>query len=138
MSFRAVSLSFFAAVRCAPPDNKPLPVERDTCADGLWVGTRGGPRRVGAAADGGYWVDMGPARPFGTGIAGLGGAAFLGRAVSMGNPHLACLTDVDVDTLEVVSRDGEEIGEVGVMFDAAERMATYEDKNTDGGASVKK
>ena len=49
--------------------------------------------------------------------------------------------DVDVDTLEVVSRDGEEIGEVGVMFDAAERMATYEDKNTDGGAdgaSVKK
>ncbi len=48
--------------------------------------------------------------------------------------------DVDVDTLEVVSRDGEEIGEVGVMFDAAERMATYEDKSTDGGddrASVK-
>jgi uracil-DNA glycosylase len=25
----------FAAVRCAPPDNKPLPVERDTCAP--WV-----------------------------------------------------------------------------------------------------
>ena len=49
--------------------------------------------------------------------------------------------DVDVDTLEVVSRDGEEIGEVGVMFDAAERMATYEDKSSDGGddrASVKK
>ena len=49
--------------------------------------------------------------------------------------------DVDVDTLEVVSRDGEEIGEVGVMFDAAERMATYEDKSTDDGAadaSVKK
>ena len=37
--------------------------------------------------------------------------------------------------------DGEEIGEVGVMFDAAERMATYEDKNADDGAadvSVKK
>ena len=78
-------------------------VERDTCADGLWVGTRGGPRRVGAAADGGYWVDMGPARPFGTGTAGLGGAAFPGRAVSMGNPHLACLTDVDVDTLDLTT-----------------------------------
>lgn len=34
----------------------------------------------------------------------------------------------DVDTLEAVTRDGEEIGEVGVMFDAAERMATFEEK----------
>jgi uracil-DNA glycosylase family 4 len=25
----------FAAVRCAPPDNKPLPIERDTCAPWL-------------------------------------------------------------------------------------------------------
>jgi diaminopimelate epimerase len=76
-------------------------VARDACADGIWVGTRGGPRRVGAAADGGYWVDMGPARPFGAGTAELGGAVFPGRAVSMGNPHLACLTDVDVDTLDL-------------------------------------
>jgi uracil-DNA glycosylase len=29
-------LRIFAAVRCAPPDNKPTPVERDTCAP--WVG----------------------------------------------------------------------------------------------------
>nr|WP_308208624.1 uracil-DNA glycosylase [Actinoplanes aksuensis] len=28
-------LRIFAAVRCAPPDNKPLPIERDTCAP--WV-----------------------------------------------------------------------------------------------------
>ena len=28
-------LRVFAAVRCAPPDNKPLPVERDTCAPWL-------------------------------------------------------------------------------------------------------
>ena len=72
-------------------------------ADGLWVGTRGGPRRVGAAADGGYWVDMGPARPFGAGTAELGDVAFPGRAISMGNPHLACLTDVDVDTLDLTT-----------------------------------
>ena len=78
-------------------------VARDACADGIWVGTRGGPRRVGAAADGGYWVDMGPARPFGAGTAELGGTAFPGRAVSMGNPHLACLTDVDVDTLDLTT-----------------------------------
>ena len=40
-------------------------LDRSACADGVLVGTRGGPRRVGAAAGGGYWVDMGPARPFG-------------------------------------------------------------------------
>jgi len=28
-------LRIFSAVRCAPPDNKPLPVERDTCAPWL-------------------------------------------------------------------------------------------------------
>ena len=78
-------------------------VERSACADGIWVGTRGGPRRVGAAADGAYWVDMGPARPFGTGAAALGGTSFPGRAVSMGNPHLAVLTDVDVATLDLTS-----------------------------------
>ncbi|MGY1635903.1 diaminopimelate epimerase [Geodermatophilus sp. SYSU D00742] len=78
-------------------------VDRAACAGGVWVGTRGGPRRVGAAPDGGYWVDMGPARPFGHGEAVLDGAAFPGRAVSMGNPHLACLTDVDVDTLDLTA-----------------------------------
>ncbi len=41
--------------------------------------------------------------------------------------------DVDVDTLDAVTREGEEIGEVGVMFDAAERMATYESKKADEG-----
>ncbi|MGY2067420.1 diaminopimelate epimerase [Blastococcus sp. SYSU DS0619] len=76
-------------------------VDRTACADGLLVGTRGGPRRVGAAADGGYWVDMGPARPFGEGEARLDGSVFRGTAVSMGNPHLACLTDVPVDTLDL-------------------------------------
>lgn len=76
-------------------------LDRAACADGVLVGTRGGPRRVGAAADGGYWVDMGPAREFGQGAAELDGHVFLGRAVSLGNPHLAALTDVDVDTLDL-------------------------------------
>jgi uracil-DNA glycosylase family 4 len=30
-----INTRMFAAVRCAPPDNKPLPVERDTCAPWL-------------------------------------------------------------------------------------------------------
>ncbi len=76
-------------------------LDRSACADGVLVGTRGGPRRVGAAADGGYWVDMGPAREFGHGTAELDGHVFSGRAVSMGNPHLAALTGIDVDTLDL-------------------------------------
>ena len=81
-------------------------LDRAACADGVLVGTRGGPRRVGAGPDGTYWVDMGPARPFGTGTAELGGSSFPGRAVSMGNPHLACLTDVEVDTLDLAVLPG--------------------------------
>lgn len=76
-------------------------LDRAACTDGVLVGTRGGPRRVGAVADGGYWVDMGPAREFGRGSAELDGHTFPGVAVSMGNPHLAALTDVDVDGLDL-------------------------------------
>jgi diaminopimelate epimerase len=76
-------------------------LDRAACTDGVLVGTRGGPRRVGATADGGYWVDMGPAREFGRGSAELDGHTFPGVAVSMGNPHLAALTDVDVDGLDL-------------------------------------
>jgi diaminopimelate epimerase len=76
-------------------------LDRATCEAGVFVGTRGGPRRVGATPDGGYWVDMGPARPFGEGAARLSGQVFPGLAVSMGNPHLACLTDVDIDALDL-------------------------------------
>jgi len=76
-------------------------LDRSTCEAGVLVGTRGGPRRVGATAEGDYWVDMGPAREFGTGEARVDGRSFTGRAVSMGNPHLAALTDVDVDTLDL-------------------------------------
>ncbi|CCG04529.1 diaminopimelate epimerase [Blastococcus saxobsidens] len=78
-------------------------LDRAACAEGVLVGTRGGPRRVGAAADGGYWVDMGPAREFGRGAAELDGRSFPGLAVSMGNPHLAALTDVDVGSLDLTT-----------------------------------
>jgi diaminopimelate epimerase len=78
-------------------------LERSVCEAGVLVGTRGGARRVGATPDGDYWVDMGPAREFGAGLAAVGGRDFAGRAVSMGNPHLAALTDVDVDTLDLTA-----------------------------------
>jgi diaminopimelate epimerase len=79
-------------------------LDRAACEDGVLVGTRGGPRRVGASRDGGYWVDMGPARPNGSGKTTVGGRVLDGLAVSMGNPHLACLTDVDVDTLDLTEQ----------------------------------
>ena len=71
------------------------------CEAGVLVGTRGGPRRVGATGDGRYWVDMGAARPFGSGSAEVSGRSFDGSAVSMGNPHLVCLTDADLDALDL-------------------------------------
>jgi diaminopimelate epimerase len=78
-------------------------LDRAACVDGVWVGTRGGPRRVGASSDGTYWVDMGPAREFGRGRAEVAGRRFEGLAVSMGNPHLACLTDADLDALDLTT-----------------------------------
>jgi diaminopimelate epimerase len=78
-------------------------LERTACEAGVLVGTRGGPRRVGATPDGDYWVDMGPARPFGEGEARVSGRVFGGLAVSMGNPHLACLTAADLDTLDLTA-----------------------------------
>jgi diaminopimelate epimerase len=78
-------------------------LDRGACEAGVLVGTRGGPRRVGATPDGDYWVDMGPARPFGKGEAELSGETFPGLAVSMGNPHLACLTGKDVDALDLTA-----------------------------------
>ena len=71
---------------------------------GVLVGTRGGPRRVGLSGEGGearYWVDMGPARPLGRGEAQLHGRSFPGTGVSMGNPHLVCLTDAPLDSLDL-------------------------------------
>ena len=85
-------------------------LDRGGCEAGVLVGTRGGPRRVGATPDGGYWVDMGPARPFGEGTATVGGESFPGLAVSMGNPHLVCLTDVPVGTLDLAVAPGFDAG----------------------------
>jgi diaminopimelate epimerase len=53
---------------------------------------------------------MGPARPFGWGEARVSGRAFPGAAVSMGNPHLVCLTDVDVDSLDLAGAPGYDAG----------------------------
>jgi diaminopimelate epimerase len=81
-------------------------LDRAAAEAGVLVGTRGGPRRVGARPDGGYWVDMGPAVPLGRSAARIAGVAYPGSGVSMGNPHLVCLTHVEVDTLDLTALPG--------------------------------
>jgi diaminopimelate epimerase len=104
-------------------------LDRGACTEGVLVGTRGGARTVGALPDGGYWVDMGPARPFGSGTAQLGGREFAGVAVSMGNPHLVSLTDADLDALDLTGTplvdpglfpDGVNVELVNVLREGAE------------------
>ena len=55
------------------------------------VATRSGTRVVRAAAGGEFSVDMGPAEVLGPGSALLAGRPVTGLAISVGNPHLACL-----------------------------------------------
>lgn len=67
----------------------------------LVVGTRAGVRPVVTQADGTVAVDMGPAAVFGRSSAVVGGRTFSGIAVDVGNPHLACVTDLDIDSLDL-------------------------------------
>ena len=106
-------------------------LDRSSCEAGVLVGTRGGARRVGGTADGRYWVDMGPARPFGEGKAAFGGRVFEGLAVSMGNPHLACLTDADLEALDL---SGQPEVDEGLFPDGVNvELVTVLPVNSDGG-----
>jgi diaminopimelate epimerase len=71
----------------------------------LRLGTRAGIREV-RFEDGEVAVDMGPARVGGASVATVGGRAFAGTAVDVGNPHLACVTDVALDALDLTVAPG--------------------------------
>jgi diaminopimelate epimerase len=75
----------------------------------LLVGTRGGTKRVrfgtGTEADQ-VSVAMGEVRLGGTSTATLGGREFTGLVVDVGNPHLACVTDVPLDELDLTGAPG--------------------------------
>jgi diaminopimelate epimerase len=70
------------------------------------VRTRAGDRAVVARPDGDVTVGMGQVRVFGTSVADLGGGSFPGVAVDVGNPHLACVTGVDVGGLDLAVAPG--------------------------------
>jgi len=65
------------------------------------LATRGGTRRVTLAESGDVCVDMGPATVGVESMAKVDGEKFPGRQVSMTNPHLVCITDVDVRQLDL-------------------------------------
>jgi diaminopimelate epimerase len=72
---------------------------------GLRLGTRAGVREVRFTGDD-VAVDMGPARLGGESTATVGGRTFAGTAVDVGNPHLACVTDVALDRLDLTAQPG--------------------------------
>jgi diaminopimelate epimerase len=69
----------------------------------LRLGTRAGIREVRFAGEE-VAVDMGPARLGATSTATVGGHRFTGTAVDVGNPHLACVTDVALDGLDLTAQ----------------------------------
>jgi diaminopimelate epimerase len=73
------------------------------------IGTRSGDRAVTVLADdpaGTVTVRMGRAVVTGRSTARLGGRAFPGVVVDVGNPHLACVIDVDVTDLDLTVAPG--------------------------------
>ncbi|HEV7789091.1 MAG TPA: diaminopimelate epimerase [Pseudonocardia sp.] len=72
----------------------------------LVVGTRGGPKRVWFEPAGGsdlpdVGVGMGAVGLLGGSVATVAGRRFPGLVVDVGNPHLACVTDVPLDELDL-------------------------------------
>jgi len=65
------------------------------------IGSRSGPRAVRLHDDGAVAVEMGPVRRGGTSTVTIEGQAFTGLAVDVGNPHLACVTEVPVEQLDL-------------------------------------
>jgi diaminopimelate epimerase len=69
----------------------------------LPVATRAGVRLVREEADGQLTVDMGGASVTGDGSVQLGAQRLNGLAISVGNPHLACVTQEPVASLDLAA-----------------------------------
>jgi diaminopimelate epimerase len=101
----------------------------------LAVGTRAGTRTVRAEPDGQFTVDMGAVAVLGAATAEAGGEQLAGLAVSVGNPHLACLisrpvAEVDLTAPRVLSPDefagGANIEVIRVTGDHEAEMRVHE------------
>ena len=67
------------------------------------IATRGGIVTTWADVDGEVTVDMGPPQILAGATAAVDGQVFEGVTVSMGNPHLVCVTDAEVATLDLTT-----------------------------------
>ena len=111
-------------------------VDADLMPAGAFVvGTRAGERPVIAHPDGSVTVDMGPVRITGASTTSVHGATFSGFGVDVGNPHLACVTDVDVASLDLTTQPsydaavfphGVNLEFINVLGDGALRMRVHE------------
>lgn len=70
------------------------------------IGSRSGSRTVRCHEDGSVTVEMGQVQRSGTSTVTVAGAAFTGLVVDVGNPHLACLTEVAVEQLDLTVPPG--------------------------------
>jgi diaminopimelate epimerase len=68
--------------------------------------TRGGTRTADVPAAGDITIWMGPARLGATSAARLQGREISGVAVDVGNPHLVCLTDLELSGLDLTTQPG--------------------------------
>ena len=101
----------------------------------LAIGTRAGTRTVRVEPDGQFTVDMGAVAVLGAGTAEAGGEQLAGLAISVGNPHLACLISqpvaaVDLTAPRVLSPDvfagGANIEVIRVTGDHEAEMRVHE------------
>ena len=69
----------------------------------VMIATRAGTRAVRAEPDGQFTVDMGPATVLGEGEAQAGCQLLAGLAISVGNPHLACMVAEPVTAIDLSS-----------------------------------
>jgi diaminopimelate epimerase len=67
------------------------------------IATRAGTRAVRAEPDGEFTVDMGAATVLGDGQVQAGRQQFAGLAISVGNPHLACMVAEPVTAIDLSS-----------------------------------
>jgi diaminopimelate epimerase len=67
----------------------------------LLIGTRTGIRPTTVHQDGTVTVDMGPAAIVGKSSTVVAGRPLDGLAIDVGNPHLACVTEVDLEKLDL-------------------------------------
>ena len=99
------------------------------------IATRGGVVTTWADVDGDVTVDMGPPQMRAAATATVGGQIFEGVGVSMGNPHLVCVTDTEVATLDLTTMpdvdvlafpDGVNVEFVNIVGERHAVMRVYE------------